>query len=236
LCVGATNNSLVDQLSGRKVVFPGGLVMRQFQLTGLLLVESGSSVNAIVLDDKVLHYCALFEWCNWLTPQKFSPRFDTMFYFVRLDSVTPTSSTCHQTWRSREAETMYLGKPPAFLHDSTRALVPPQMYELGRLCQFIHLDKLTEFARHRAIDCTIAGQRCTVYFVPGDQRYDQIKKVTHPKLKPGDLALDELRNRLVISADAPTVHTHMHTKSPLISLFVPQSGTTTLSRNCAPLF
>lgn len=158
---------------------------------------------------------ALSEWSNWLTPKEFERRFDTMFYFVHVERILFETGSfgSHVRWQSPEVDTMYVGQPPAFLHDSTHSLAPPQIYELGRLCQFIHSDQLATFAQQRAylgcrrwcpvsISVTICGQQCTIYLAPGDQRYDQAVRSTYTEWTVEDLASDRHRNRLVISADA----------------------------------
>ncbi|THD25619.1 Nucleoside diphosphate-linked moiety X motif 19 mitochondrial [Fasciola hepatica] len=158
---------------------------------------------------------ALSEWSNWLTPKEFVRRFDTIFYHVHLERILSRAGSIdsHVKWQSPEVDSMYVGKPAAFLHGSTDFLVPPQIYELGRLCQFVQSDQLTRFAQQRAIlgcrrwcpipiHVAIAGQRCTIYLVPGDERYEQVMRSEHTKLTAVDLVSDCHRNRLVISSGA----------------------------------
>ncbi|KER33375.1 hypothetical protein T265_00697 [Opisthorchis viverrini] len=162
---------------------------------------------------------ALKEWSNWLTPAHHTTRFDTLFFFVTINSVIVldgTDATKTTRWQNDEAHRLYVDAPVSFLPAQRRWFMPPQVYELGRLAQFSDISKLTTFAAERAhlgcrrwtsvvFEVTITGQKCSVIFLPGDQRYEEVVGRSDVKFTAGDLAQDTERNRLLFSPDSTEV-------------------------------
>ncbi|CAH8573935.1 unnamed protein product [Dicrocoelium dendriticum] len=215
-----------------------------FEETGLLLIEDGSRANdasaaGIVLSPSettkwhsrlrldpaafLLLYASigcrppllsLKEWSNWMPPDEYSPRFDTMFFFVHLHSFESCATHTNPILKlTDEAYELYADEPLSFLPISLHRFIPPQAYELGRLSQFPHLNQLATFAAQRATlgcrcwrpitaEITIAGTKCKLFLLPGDQRYTDVC-VAHGPLTfcLSDLALDTQRNRFVINPD-----------------------------------
>ncbi|KAG5447113.1 Nucleoside diphosphate-linked moiety X motif 19, mitochondrial [Clonorchis sinensis] len=162
---------------------------------------------------------ALKEWSNWLTPVQHTTRFDTLFFFVTINSVIVfdgTDAIKTTRWQNDEAQRLYADAPVAFLPAERRWFIPPQVYELGRLAQFPDISKLISFAAERArLGCrrwtpvvsevTIIGQKCSVVFLPGDQRYEEAVGRSDVKFTASDLAQDTERNRLLFSPDSTEV-------------------------------
>lgn len=127
--------------------------------------------------------CSLHEWSNWLTPTRLlqyansltTQRFDTMFYVCCLETEPPTvhddEEIVHSQWIS-PAEIL------KSFSNKRMALMPPQVYEVSRLCTFSQLSDLSSFAmKRRGMGCEQwmnVGIRCTDGFLlvlPGDDLY-----------------------------------------------------------------
>ena len=135
---------------------------------------------------------SLKEWSNWLTPPFEQKRFDTMFHICCLDSSPKTISD------DNEVSRLEWSSPFDMLdqHQRNKALLmPPQVYELSRLCNFNSLTELKDFASNR--EKLGVEQWCpqmtilkdgAVITLPGDDFFDTTFDCK-------DLSLAEMRSR-----------------------------------------
>ena len=93
---------------------------------------------------------SLKEWADWLTPtdlkEKGNRRFDTIFYWVQLDSL-PASREDQQ-----EVTALQWSEPALLLHQFYQShlwLAPPQVYELGKLLAFPRQSSVLEYCEGR---------------------------------------------------------------------------------------
>lgn len=130
----------------------------------------------------------LENWRNWLTPTfekvetaSLKPkRFDTLFYICCLDCEDLPEALVDETevtqveWKS---PTEYLSH---FQTSENRSMAPPQIYELGKLMEFINLDHLHDFSRthgSEGMKCWMPiFKMCTdglMIILPGDHLYPE---------------------------------------------------------------
>ncbi|XP_061077938.1 nucleoside diphosphate-linked moiety X motif 19 [Conger conger] len=122
---------------------------------------------------------AMHEWGNWLTPigLKTKRRYDTAFFICCLQEVPHTlqdeKEVIHFKWSS----------PPEVLRGypaREHFIALPQIYELGRMCQFPQLRDLHSFSRTRAAEgceqflpVRLVSTDCHVFLLPGDDLYPE---------------------------------------------------------------
>ncbi|XP_073515850.1 acyl-coenzyme A diphosphatase NUDT19 isoform X2 [Phyllobates terribilis] len=128
---------------------------------------------------------ALHEWGNWLTPVfSKSPRarrYDTAFYICCLPRKPVTQDdqkevTTFKWWTPQEVIEEYLKKT---------WIPPPQLYDLSRLCNFLHLEELQRFALRRSLEgcerwmpVMVHAKDGMVHTLPGDELYPDDPDVT----------------------------------------------------------
>ncbi|XP_076030269.1 acyl-coenzyme A diphosphatase NUDT19-like isoform X2 [Oratosquilla oratoria] len=121
---------------------------------------------------------SLNQWQGWLTPTTFeSRRFDTAFYIAFVDSI-PTGRA-----DNIEISHMQWIEPRAILRDYMNQklwLPPPQLYELGRLLNFISFEKLKSFSEDRGrigmdrwMPVIINSDQHVISVLPGDDLYPE---------------------------------------------------------------
>ncbi|XP_055507974.1 nucleoside diphosphate-linked moiety X motif 19 isoform X2 [Leucoraja erinacea] len=93
---------------------------------------------------------ALKEWSNWLTPtSQGSKRFDAAFFICCLEEIPFTVPDGHEIIFHSWMRPLEVIKG----HQSEQLfLPPPQWYEIGRLCRFIHLQDLQQFSQDRSVE------------------------------------------------------------------------------------
>ncbi|XP_078274742.1 acyl-coenzyme A diphosphatase NUDT19 isoform X1 [Rhinoraja longicauda] len=93
---------------------------------------------------------ALKEWSNWLTPTFLEgKRFDTVFFICCLEEIPFTLPDGHEIIFHSWMRPLEVIKG----HQSEKLLAPPpQWYEIGRLCRFIHLPDLQQFSQDRSVE------------------------------------------------------------------------------------
>uniref|UniRef100_A0A8C2AI22 Acyl-coenzyme A diphosphatase NUDT19 n=1 Tax=Cyprinus carpio TaxID=7962 RepID=A0A8C2AI22_CYPCA len=123
---------------------------------------------------------ALHEWGNWLTPigsHSKQRRYDTAFYICFLRDAPHTlhdeKEIVHFKWSS----------PAEVLHSYRSKeiwIAPPQVYELGRMCQCPALRDLHRFAWQRSLEgCEqwlpihLVAPDCFASILPGDALYPE---------------------------------------------------------------
>lgn len=128
---------------------------------------------------------ALHEWDNWLTPLSSknprARRYDTAFFICCLPRKPVTADdqkevTSFKWWKPLEAVQEFLNRT---------WIPPPQLYNLSRLCNFMHLEELQRFALHRALEgcerwmpVIVLAKDGMVHTLPGDELYPEDPDVT----------------------------------------------------------
>ncbi|XP_043285485.1 nucleoside diphosphate-linked moiety X motif 19 [Venturia canescens] len=116
---------------------------------------------------------ALHEWSNWLTPTVFAKRFDTVFFFVCMQS-QPLAE-----FEEQEMEDLVWLDPKSLLSSSKEyRLEIPQLYELGRIARYESLNNLLDFTiarskhgMHRIFPVRVRLSDGHVVLLPGDCMY-----------------------------------------------------------------
>ncbi|XP_069824663.1 acyl-coenzyme A diphosphatase NUDT19 [Dendropsophus ebraccatus] len=128
---------------------------------------------------------ALHEWGNWLTPvfskNSRGRRYDTAFYICCLPRKPVTAD-------DQKEVTSFKWLSPQEALEGYRNKIwipPPQFYDLSRLCNFTHLEKLEQFALHRALEgcerwmpLVVHAKDGAVHVLPGDELYPADPDVT----------------------------------------------------------
>ncbi|XP_066513964.1 acyl-coenzyme A diphosphatase NUDT19-like [Hoplias malabaricus] len=123
---------------------------------------------------------ALHEWGNWLTPvgvYEKQRRYDTAFYMCCLketpDTVQDQKEIVHFKW-SDPSEIL------SSYRDRDVWIAPPQFYDLGRMCNFLLLNDLHDFARWRSLEgceqylpVRLLATDCYISLLPGDSLYPE---------------------------------------------------------------
>ncbi|XP_028665900.2 nucleoside diphosphate-linked moiety X motif 19 [Erpetoichthys calabaricus] len=141
---------------------------------------------------------ALYEWSNWLTPPDLrrKGRYDTAFFVCCIQDVP---STAHD-----KKEIMhYKWEDPMAILSSYKSkavwIAPPQFYELSRLCNFLQLEDLHQFAVGRGLQgcerwmpLQLSLDNSLVSVLPGDAVYPENPDwtdngVTFPFVEKSDL-------------------------------------------------
>ncbi|XP_069740886.1 acyl-coenzyme A diphosphatase NUDT19 [Narcine bancroftii] len=121
---------------------------------------------------------ALKEWSNWLTPTYARrKRFDTAFFICCLEEIPFTENNGHEI-------IFHSWMPPIEAikgHQSEKFfLPPPQWYEIGRLCRFLHLQDLQQFSQDRTVEGSmrwlavrLVASDGFAMLLPGDELYPE---------------------------------------------------------------
>ncbi|GAA6072320.1 nucleoside diphosphate-linked moiety X motif 19 [Tachysurus ichikawai] len=146
---------------------------------------------------------ALYEWGNWLTPVGGSVRqrrYDTAFYMCCLKHVPDTLQD------QKEIELYKWSTPPEVLHSYQERklwIAPPQLYDIGRMCNFPLLSDLHDFAKQRSIEgcerclpVILKATDCHISLLPGDSLY--------PEKTDSNLSTEKCLEEL--QKDSPNLH------------------------------
>ncbi|MCI4393214.1 hypothetical protein PGIGA_G00154940 [Pangasianodon gigas] len=124
---------------------------------------------------------ALYEWGNWLTPAAGASlrqrRYDTAFYMCCLQDIPDTLQD------QKEIQHYQWSTPPEILHSYRERKVwiaAPQLYDIGRMCNFPLLSDLHDFAKQRSIEgcerclpVILKATDCNISLLPGDSLYPE---------------------------------------------------------------
>ncbi|KAJ9596967.1 hypothetical protein L9F63_011997 [Diploptera punctata] len=154
---------------------------------------------------------SLKEWSNWLSPNYFPKRFNTMFFLVNLDQMPPT--TCD----TDEVNEFKWSSPHEIVDSCNKQeliLPPPQYYELSRLITFNDIEKLADFAVQKNSSSSdlwmpfrIKTSDGEVTLFPGDDLYPATPNYASGPTQKVKKTLKELRE------ESNLLHRMEHTKT-----------------------
>ncbi|TTY38101.1 Nucleoside diphosphate-linked moiety X motif 19 [Bagarius yarrelli] len=146
----------------------------------LVLENSSNFIRMCKELDCLPNIWGLHEWGNWLTPTSMSVqqrRYDTAFYICFLKDIPETLQD------RKEIEQYKWSSPPEILHSYQERkfwIAPPQLYDVGRMCNFPVLSDLHDFAKQRSVEgcerclpVILKATDCSISLLPGDSLYPE---------------------------------------------------------------